>query len=76
MLAAARAAAGVAQPPAGVPGAVPTELIDWERPQGRLLGGVIEGCIWSLLALQRGCATGVPAATLAGALDTALQVCL
>lgn len=51
-----------------------TEAIDWEHPTGRLLGGVIEGCVWSLLALQRGCSSSAPWSTLAGALDTALQV--
>ena len=60
--------------PGEAPGAGPPagEPVNWEGPPGRLLGGVIEGCIWSLLVLQQGCEGGAPAGALAGALDTAL----
>lgn len=47
--------------------------IDWSTPEGAMLGGVIEGAVWSLVMLQQGADRLVPAAVLAAALDTSLQ---
>lgn len=77
--AAAEVVEGVAkaEPDAGSGAAGPIAAstgIDWASEEGRLLGGVIEGAVWSLVLLQQGADKLVPAGALAAALDNCLLV--
>lgn len=49
-----------------------TAPMDWSSAGAQPLASLIQGCVWSMVLLQRGSDRGVPLPLLASALDTSL----
>eukprot|EP00887_Chlorella_sp_A99_P005777 scaffold1.g5777.t1 len=59
------AASSAAQP-------APAAGMDWAAPEAQRLASLIQGCVWSMVLLQRGCDRSMPLQVLTDALDTSL----